>query len=111
MQIHNFYTDPIPSVRNPLDSIVLSPHTIKPNDFSLADMEEGSSDYQSLLPFISSCEYHEQDTCSQAKLFLNRLQDIFCRMFNRREFTPDKNYSETHLRGCVCLTDICDSCM
>ena len=39
MQIHNFYADPVPSVRNPLDSIVLSPHTIKPNDFSLASMK------------------------------------------------------------------------
>jgi len=39
MQIHNFYADPVPSIRNPLDSIVLSPHTIKPNDFSLTKMK------------------------------------------------------------------------
>jgi hypothetical protein len=63
MQIQNFYSDPVPSVRNPLDSIVLSPHTIKSNGFSLAGMQEDSSDYQLLLPSISSCEYHNQDTC------------------------------------------------
>ncbi len=66
MQIHNFYSDPVPSVRNPLDSIVLSPHTIKPNDFGLANMEEDSSDYQSLLPSICRCEYHDQNTCKEA---------------------------------------------
>jgi len=66
MQIHNFYSDPIPSVRNPLDSIVLSPHTINSNGFSLAEAEDEAHDYQSVLPSISSCEYHEQDTCSLA---------------------------------------------
>lgn len=63
MQINNFYADPVPSVRNPLDSIVLSPHTIKPNEFGLANMAEGSSDYQSLLPSVCSCEFHDQNTC------------------------------------------------
>jgi hypothetical protein len=90
MQIHNFYSDPVPSVRNPLDSIVLSPHTIRFNDFSLADMEEASSDYQSLLPSISSCEYHEQDTCSQTELFSRCFRDIFCRFFKTRNLRKDK---------------------
>ncbi len=40
MQTHNFYANPVPSIRNPLDSIVLNPHTIKPNDFSLTNMKE-----------------------------------------------------------------------
>jgi hypothetical protein len=66
MQIHNFYTDPVPSIRNPLDSIVLSPHTFKGCDFGLADMGEDSSDYQSVLPSICSCDYHAQDTCMEA---------------------------------------------
>lgn len=66
MQIQNFYSDPVPSVRNPLDSIVLSPHTIKANDFSLADMQEDPGDYQSLLPSLRSCEFHDQDTCMEA---------------------------------------------
>jgi len=66
MQIQNFYSDPVPSVRNPLDSIVLSPHTIRSNDFSLADMEGDFSDYQSLLPSICSCDYHDQDNCKEA---------------------------------------------
>lgn len=90
MQIHNFYTDPVPSVRNPLDSIVLSPHTIKPNDFSLAEVVDEVQDYQSVLPSISSCEYHEQDTCSQSKLFSRCFRDIFCRFFKFRNFRKDK---------------------
>ncbi len=67
MQIHNFYTDPVPSIRNPLDSIVLSPHTIKSNDFSLISMMEDSCDYQTLLPSISSCEYYDRKACKQSK--------------------------------------------
>ena len=63
MQIHNFYTDPVPSVRNPLDSIVLSPHTINTNDFGLADLDKDSNDYRSVLPSIRSCVFHGQDTC------------------------------------------------
>ena len=89
MQIQNFYSDPVPSVRNPLDSIVLSPHTINSNDFSLAGMQEDPGDYQSLLPSISSCEYHEQDTCSQAELFSRWLRDIFCRFFKFGNFWQD----------------------
>ena len=70
MQIHNFYPDLLPTVRNPLDCIVLSPHTIKPNDFCLANMEEGDAcDYQTLLPSISRCKYHDQDACPQPHLF------------------------------------------
>lgn len=79
MQINNFYTDPLPSVRNPLDSIVLSPHTIKANDFGLVDMEKNSSDYQAILPSICSCEYHDQDACSQSKSFLAFVHQIFCK--------------------------------
>jgi|GEM_PF-1406669 len=85
MQIHNFYSDPVPSVRNPLDSIVLSPHTIKANDFGLAAPEEDSSDYQSVLQSIRSCGYHDQDTCSQSKSLLTCVQDIFYRVFKGRE--------------------------
>ena len=62
MQIDNFYSDPVPSVRNPLDSIVLSPHTLGNHDAGLAQMEVGTSDYRSVLPSIPSCEYHDQDT-------------------------------------------------
>ena len=85
MQIYNFYTDPIPSVRNPLDSIVLSPHTIKTNNFGLAEMEEDSSDYQSVLPSMGSCEYHDQEFCSQPKPLLSCVQTIFDLVFKSRE--------------------------
>jgi hypothetical protein len=67
MQIQNFFADPVPSVRNPLDSIVLSPHTFSADHISLADIDADSSDYQSLLPSIRSCEFHDQDTCMGAK--------------------------------------------
>jgi hypothetical protein len=90
MQIHNFYTDPVPAVRNPLDSIVLSPHTINASNFGLADFEKDSNDYRSVLPSISSCEYHHQDTCSKSKLILCGVQDIFHRLFKGREIRSDK---------------------
>ena len=85
MQINNFYTVPFPSVRNPLDSIVLSPHTIKANDFGLANMEEDCSDYRSILPSICICKYHDQDACSQSKSFLQYMRQIFCRALNGRD--------------------------
>ena len=75
MQIHNFYTDPVPSVRNPLDSIVLSPHTINANDFGLADLEKDSNDYRSVLPSISSCAYHSQETCKGSDLISTSIWD------------------------------------
>ncbi len=84
MQINNFYTDPLPSVRNPLDSIVLSPHTIQASDFGLANMEEDCSDYRSILPSICSCKYHGQDACSQSTSFLAYIRRIFCRAFSGR---------------------------
>ena len=62
MQIHNFYADPMPSVRNPLDSIVLSPHTMQYNEFSLDDAEADACDYRSLLPSPSSCKYYYYNT-------------------------------------------------
>ena len=81
MQIYNFYSDPVPLVRNPLDSIVLSPHTIRTDYISLKDMDEDFSDYQSLLPSIDSCEYHAQDTCPQSAGFSKGVRDILCRFF------------------------------
>ena len=83
MQIHNFYSDPVPLVRNPLDSIVLSPHTVKPNEFSLTDLFEDLSDYQSLLPSLSSCEYHDQDTGMEANSLPGFIWDR-CRYLIRR---------------------------
>jgi hypothetical protein len=77
MQILNFYSDPVPSVRNPLDSIVLSPHTFKGNDFGLADMGEDPGDYQSLLPSIRSCELHDQDTCIESNPLPRYIWDRF----------------------------------
>jgi hypothetical protein len=56
MQIRNFYSDMVPSVRNPLDSIVLSPHTLH-HDYAV---DESVGDYQSLLPSPCCCQYHEQ---------------------------------------------------
>ena len=77
MQIHNFYSDPVPSVRNPLDSIVLSPHTLRTDHISLTGMDEDSSDYQSLLPSIRSCELHDQDTCIESNPLPRYIWDRF----------------------------------
>jgi hypothetical protein len=40
MQTRTIYADPVPSIRNPLDSIVLSLYAIKPNIISLTNMKE-----------------------------------------------------------------------
>ena len=86
MQIHNFYADPVPSIRNPLDSIVLSPHTIKPDDYCLINMEEDSCDYQTLLPSISSCQYHDRDACVQTKSLPKCIWAKCCRFFKKLDF-------------------------
>jgi len=86
MQINNFFSDPIPSVRNPLDSIVLSPHTLRADHISLADMEEDFSGYQSLLPSIDSCDYHAQDTCSRSAGFCKAVRAILGRVFKSRTY-------------------------
>ena len=83
MQTHNFYSDPVPSVRNPLDSIVLSPHTINANDFGLADLAEDSNDYQSVLPSICSCAYHDQDTCEGPDSISKSIWDKCRALFKR----------------------------
>lgn len=59
MQINNFYTDMMPSVRSPLDSIALSPHTISHSDFKLANMQKDTCDYQSVLMSTGSCKYYD----------------------------------------------------
>jgi len=69
MQINNFYSDLVPSVRQPLDSIVLSPHTITQNSFNLTDMAEDSHDYQTLLPPVCCCRYHDEYARIQTKSF------------------------------------------
>ena len=96
MQIHNFYADPVPSIRNPLDSIVLSPHTVQPNDFSLTIMKEDCGDYQTLLPPISSCQYYGRNDCMQAKSLLKCIwvkccqfiKNTISRKANRKNFVP-----------------------
>jgi len=81
MQIHNFFSDPVPSVRNPLDSIVLSPHSINANDFGLADFAEDPNDYQSVLPSLCSCAYHDQAACKGtntiSKSIWDKCRDLF----------------------------------
>jgi len=91
MQIHNFYGDPVPSIRNPLDSIVLSPHTIKPNDFSLTNMREDYCDYQTLLPSIPSCQYYDQNGCMQSKSLLKCIWAKCCRLINKYDFKKGKS--------------------
>ena len=77
MQIQNFYSDWLPSTSSPLDSIVLSPHTIKTQDFNLTAMNENYCEMESLLcphdldhlsPFASSQEKYSC-TCQLKKCF------------------------------------------
>jgi hypothetical protein len=83
MQIHNFYADPFPSIRNPLDSIVLSPHTIKANDFSLTNRMEDCCDYQTLLPSISSCQFYDRNTWMQTKSLPKCIWVKCCRLVKK----------------------------
>ena len=84
MQINNFYSDPMPSVRNPLDSIVLSPHTVKPNEANLVDFEKDFSDYRSVLPSLCSCEYHSQDGYRPRGWFTRNVRGKLCQFIKNR---------------------------
>jgi hypothetical protein len=55
MQVRHYYEDPLPSVRNPLNSIALSPDSIRYNSYSLQNVQEDFGDFQSILPSPSSC--------------------------------------------------------
>ena len=99
MQIHNFYADPVPSVRNPLDSIVLSPHTIKPNDFSLTNMKEDCCDYQTLLPSISSCQYYDRKACMQTKSLPTCIWTTCCRFVKKFDYKKSKAKNHVHRKG------------
>ncbi len=91
MQIHNFYADPVPSIRNPLDSIVLSPHTIKANDFGLTNMKEDYCDYQTLLPSSSSCQYYDRYGCMPMKSLPKCIWTTCCRFIKKRDFRKGKS--------------------
>jgi hypothetical protein len=90
MQIHNFYADPLPSIRNPLDSIVLSPHTIKSNDFSMTDMKADCCDYQTLLPSISSCQYYDRTACTHTNSLLRCIWETCSRFIKKCDFKKSK---------------------
>jgi hypothetical protein len=70
----------MPSVRNPLDSMVLSPHTVKPNEASLVGIEKEFSDYRSVLPSVCSCEYHGRDARHLSGWFARCIKDKFCQL-------------------------------
>jgi hypothetical protein len=89
MQIQNFYSDWLPAPSSALDSIVLSPHTIKSNDFNLTGMQADYCDSISKVcfhdpdhsgPFASTQEKHS-GTCH-----LKKCMNWFrTRRSNRRE--------------------------
>ncbi len=77
MQIQNFYSDWLPAPSSPLDSIVLSPHTLNTGDFNFATRKEDYCDSPSLLcpgdptqfcPFGSS-PVQSGGTCQIKKCF------------------------------------------
>ena len=75
MQIQNFYSDWLPTTIGQLDSIVLSPHTMKTNDYNLTNMKV---EYCELQEILASQDFdnltripvriaNNQDTCSLKK--------------------------------------------
>jgi len=65
MQIQNFYSDWLPTTTGQLDSIVLSPHTMKTDDYNLTGMQV---DYCELQEILVSDD-NAQDTCSLKKCY------------------------------------------
>ena len=63
MQVHNFYDDPVPSVRNPLNSIALSPDAMRFNSYNLRNVQDDYGDFQSVLPSPNSCQLHGEGSC------------------------------------------------
>ena len=65
MQIQNFYTDWMPAASSALDNIVLSPHTLKPNDFALSGMQD---DYGNSHARVCICDHdHSKQFASAQK--------------------------------------------
>jgi hypothetical protein len=78
MQIQNFYSDWLPASSSPLDSIVLSPHTMNTRDCNISTIKEDYCDSPSLLcpqdpnqfsPFASS-QKQSGCTCQLKKCFI-----------------------------------------
>jgi hypothetical protein len=65
MQVQNFYEDPLPSVRHPLNSIALSPDSIRCSHHDLRDIPEDFGDFQSILPPLNSCLLYSDGNCRQ----------------------------------------------
>ncbi len=89
MQLQNFYSDWLPASSSPLDSIVLSPHTINTTDVNLTCIKEEycespsrlcAHDLDHLAPLAASLE---KSTCTcQLKKCFNWFRN---RCSNRRE--------------------------
>ena len=74
MQVHNFYDDPVPSVRNPLNSIALSPDAMRFNSYSLRNAQDDYGDFQSVLPSPNSCLLHGEAECRRPAWLINLFQ-------------------------------------
>ena len=74
MQVHNFYEDPVPTVRNPLNSIALSPDAIRFNSYNLQNVQEDYGDLQSILPSPNSCLLHGDGSCRKPAWLINWFQ-------------------------------------
>jgi hypothetical protein len=89
MRIQNFYSDWLPAPSSALDSIVLSPHTIKADDWKLTGMQDDYCDSHCrvcahdpghLDPFTPALANHS-DTCHMKRC----IQWLRNRRSNRRE--------------------------
>lgn len=74
MQVHNFYEDPVPSVRNPLNSIALSPDSVRYNSYNLRNVQDDYGDFQSVLPSPNSCLLHGDGSCRKPARLMSWIQ-------------------------------------
>lgn len=87
MQVRNFYEDPVPSVRSPLNSIALSPDSIKYSGYDLQNVQDEFSDFQSILPSPSSCRLHGDGNCRKHGRLIRWAQNLLGQ--NRKECFED----------------------
>ena len=90
MQIQNFYTDWLPAPSSALDNIVLSPHTLKPNDFALSGMQDDYCDSHSR---VCICDLNQLDQLTPAQEYNGcacRLMKCMSWFRNRRPSRREK---------------------
>jgi hypothetical protein len=92
MQVRNFYEDPLPSVRNPLNSIALSPDSIRYNNHDLRSVPQDFGDFQSIMPPLNSCLLYSEGNCRKPAWLVGWFQRCWGR--NKSEKTAGTRKGE-----------------